>query len=121
MMNRKAKKAWFGLVFIGLIAAITGVFMLLWNALVPVLFNGVVITFWQALGLLVMAKLLFGGLGGLFSHAHQHHHQEQYKEMNKFHAMSREERKEYIRRHFKDGHDHWFEKETPADGDEIEK
>jgi hypothetical protein len=38
--------------------------MLLWNWLVPVLFSGPVITFWQALGLLALCKILFGSSGG---------------------------------------------------------
>ncbi len=37
---------------------------LLWNWLVPVLFNGPIITYWQALGLLVLTKILFFGIGG---------------------------------------------------------
>jgi len=37
---------------------------LLWNWLVPVLFTGPVITFWQALGLLVLTKILFFGIRG---------------------------------------------------------
>lgn len=37
--------------------------MLLWNGLVPVLFAGPVVTFWQALGLLVLSKILFWGFG----------------------------------------------------------
>jgi hypothetical protein len=38
--------------------------MLLWNWLVPDLFNGPVITYWQALGLLALSKILFWGWGG---------------------------------------------------------
>ena len=37
---------------------------LLWNWLLPALFGLPVVTFWQALGLLVLCRLLFGGLGG---------------------------------------------------------
>lgn len=37
------------------------VIMMLWNWLIPQLFNGPQITFWQALGLFVLAKILFGG------------------------------------------------------------
>jgi hypothetical protein len=37
--------------------------MHLWNCLVPELFHGPVITFCQALGLLVLSKILFGGFG----------------------------------------------------------
>lgn len=37
------------------------VFMLLWNWLMPSLFNLHVITFWQGVGLLVLGKMFFGG------------------------------------------------------------
>ena len=36
---------------------------LLWNWLLPPLFGWPVITFWQALGLLVLCRILFGGKG----------------------------------------------------------
>jgi hypothetical protein len=43
---------------------------LLWNWLLPPLFGFPQVTFWQALGLLVLARILFGRLGG---HAHRSH------------------------------------------------
>lgn len=52
------------LFFIGIAALITWVLMLLWNWLMPDLFNLTTITFWQALGLLLLSKLLFGGMNG---------------------------------------------------------
>ena len=36
---------------------------LLWNALLPPLFGWPVVSFWQALGLLALCRILFGGLG----------------------------------------------------------
>ncbi|RAI98409.1 hypothetical protein LX64_04771 [Chitinophaga skermanii] len=36
----------------------------LWNWLMPTLFNLPLITFWQALGLFILCKLLFGGMFG---------------------------------------------------------
>jgi len=46
-----------------LAAGIAGlVVMALWNWLVPALFGGHAIDFWQALGLLVLARVLVGGL-----------------------------------------------------------
>lgn len=36
----------------------------LWNWLVPVLFSGPAISYWQALGLLLLTKILFFGIGG---------------------------------------------------------
>jgi Ca2+/H+ antiporter, TMEM165/GDT1 family len=38
------------------------VVMLLWNALVPGLFHGPALQYWQALGLLILSRVLFGGL-----------------------------------------------------------
>lgn len=51
------------LVIIGILAFGT-IVMLLWNALMPDIFNLRQITFWQALGLLVLAKILFSGFRG---------------------------------------------------------
>ena len=36
---------------------------LLWNALLPSIFGWRAITFWEALGLLVLCRILFGGFG----------------------------------------------------------
>ncbi|MFL6416473.1 MAG: hypothetical protein ACJ74Y_12490 [Bryobacteraceae bacterium] len=49
--------------FFAIIAAgvLTFIVMSLWNALMPAIFAVRAITFWQALGLLVLSKLLFGG------------------------------------------------------------
>ena len=40
------------------------VVMHLWNWLLPMLFGWRQITFWQALGILVLCRILFGGFGG---------------------------------------------------------
>ena len=40
------------------------VVMVLWNWLVPDLFNGPYINFWKAAGLLLLSKILFSGIGG---------------------------------------------------------
>ncbi|HKT71642.1 MAG TPA: hypothetical protein VJQ47_02030 [Steroidobacteraceae bacterium] len=50
-----------GLVFVGIMGFIV---MELWNALVPSLFTGPVLHYWQAVGLLVLSRILFGGLRG---------------------------------------------------------
>lgn len=41
-----------------------GLVMKLWNWLLPALFGWRQITFWQALGLLALCRILFGGFGG---------------------------------------------------------
>jgi Ca2+/H+ antiporter, TMEM165/GDT1 family len=63
-MKRNARFLFFiPLAIIGIIV-FGGVVMLLWNnVMVPVLHVSAV-TFWQGLGLLVLAKILFGGFGG---------------------------------------------------------
>jgi hypothetical protein len=44
------------------------VVMLLWNWLLPAIFGWKLITFWQALGLLALCRILFGGNGGQRAH-----------------------------------------------------
>jgi len=61
------RKKWFVLVPLGIVffIMIGGVVVQhLWNWLLPALFAWRPITFWQALGLLVLCRILFGRLGG---------------------------------------------------------
>ncbi len=54
----------FAIVGIPLFLFIGGeVVMHLWNWLLPPLFGWRILTFWQALGLLALCRILFGGLG----------------------------------------------------------
>lgn len=61
------KRGWWilkGIVFVAIMVVLFGaVTMLLWNWLVPILFNGPVITFTQAIGLLLLTKILFWSVG----------------------------------------------------------
>lgn len=60
----------FGLLAVVGIGALGGVVMGLWNWLLPDIVAGVArIDYWQALGLLLLSRILFGGLrGGCASH-----------------------------------------------------
>ena len=58
------KYAGFGVLGVAAIFGFTFVVMWLWNSLVPDLFNGPVLGYWQTLGLLVLSKILFSGIGG---------------------------------------------------------
>jgi len=55
---------------IGIVAIIIFTFVggtsvqLLWNWLMPPLFGWRELTFWQALGMLALCRILFGGVGG---------------------------------------------------------
>ena len=54
-----------------------GVVMLLWNWLAPTLFGLRLITFWQAIGLLALCRILFGGFGmGGGGHRNSHRRME---------------------------------------------
>lgn len=61
------------------IAIAAGVFifgslvMLLWNSILPAVFGITTITFWQALGILVLSKILFGGFRSGHGHGHSGH------------------------------------------------
>ncbi len=61
------KRGWwfiFGLPFVLAFLAVGSlIFMLLWNALLPAIFGLKAIGYLQAVGLLVLAKILFGGWG----------------------------------------------------------
>jgi hypothetical protein len=46
------------------VVVLSGLVMSLWNWLMPAIFGSRLITFWQALGLLVLARVLFGRFGG---------------------------------------------------------
>ena len=69
-MNKRVQK-WVGIgvaaiVGLALLIAIGGaVVMMLWNWLAPALFRLPEISFWQALGLLALCRILFGGMGPL--------------------------------------------------------
>jgi hypothetical protein len=67
------------------------VVMNLWNWLVPSVFGWHSITFWQALGLLVLSKILFGGFrGGPWRGMHWRH-----RMMERWQQMTPEEREKF--------------------------
>ena len=55
-----------GMVLLGIAAcfAFGLVIMLLWNWLMPMIFGLTVITYWQGIGILALASILFGRFGG---------------------------------------------------------
>ena len=67
-MRRKWKFVVAPFAVAALVAIVGEVVMHLWNWLLPGLFGWHAISFWQALGLLVLSRILVGGFGG-----HRHH------------------------------------------------
>jgi len=81
------------------LAALGTAVMLLWNWILPDTVVGIsAITFWQALGLFALCRLLIGGLGfhkrGPGSHLHRHFHDHR----DKWLKMTPKERHEFVKR-----------------------
>jgi ABC-type branched-subunit amino acid transport system permease subunit len=55
--------------------------MLLWNWLAPALFGLRLVNFWQAVGLLALCRILFGGLGGYHRPNHRRRMRDRFEEM----------------------------------------
>lgn len=94
-METMMKKWVLRAVKIALIATIAGavfgfIVMSLWNWLMPAIFGWHAITFWQALGLVVLSKLLFGGFRG--GHGHGGHWRKGMRE--RWEQMTPEQREE---------------------------
>ncbi|MEI6243880.1 MAG: hypothetical protein WCQ64_02435 [Acidobacteriota bacterium] len=60
---------------------------LLWNWLLPTLFGWPAVTFWQALGLLLLCRILFGRFGGHGAYRGKHMNPE---DRERFRAKMRE-------------------------------
>lgn len=61
----RRKRGFFIIIPIILVFGLTGIVMWLWNATLVSAVSGIsVISYWQAMGLLVLSKILFGGFPG---------------------------------------------------------
>lgn len=67
-----------------------GAVMLLWNWLLPPIFAIGAITFWQAVGILVLSKILFSGFKG--GHSHSKYHRDGYYWKEKWMHLTPEEK-----------------------------
>ena len=83
---------------IAVVALIGWLTMSLWNWLVPELFNGPHITFWQALGLFLLSKILFWGFGGKGHHNRRNSPYWKHRFYEKFSNMPADRREEFKRR-----------------------
>jgi len=59
---RILKYVGFGILGLAFITLTVYVVMCLWNALIPILFHGPVLTFWQTAGLFLLSKILLTGI-----------------------------------------------------------
>jgi hypothetical protein len=79
-------------------AIMTYAVMLLWNWLMPLTFGASMINFWEAAGLLVLAKILFGfgrGWGGGHWGGHHRHYYWKKKMEERLKNMTPEERDKF--------------------------
>lgn len=98
--NRNKRRAFFfGLmVLIPLVKSL--IVMLLWNAILPDLFKFPAINYWQALGLFILCKILFGNFGfGRFNYKNKPFRNPAFRE--KFMNLSAEE-KEKLKQQWKE-------------------
>ena len=74
-MNTQHKKGKFliTLLFIAGLFLLPYIVMLLWNGILPEIIGIKTITYWQAVGLFILCKLLFGGFKGGGNHHHKKH------------------------------------------------
>jgi hypothetical protein len=103
-MKNRIFHFWWLLAMLAFAAVFSFAVMALWNWLLPAIAGLPEITFWQALGFLALARILFGGLGGIGRVAAggamrggDRDHMNPFRE--KWGKMSDEERKEFFRKH----------------------
>jgi hypothetical protein len=96
------KAAAFIVFALAFVAALSYVVMSLWNAIIPTLFHLPTLQYWQAVGLLVLCRILFGGIRGRHGwHGHDHGHGGWRRHMRqRWESMTPEER-ERMRAKFK--------------------
>jgi hypothetical protein len=91
MMRRIVRVLRFAVIAVVAITVFSFVVMNLWNWLVPSVIGWHSINFWQALGLLVLSKILFGGFrGGPWRGMHWRH-----RMMERWQQMTPEEREKF--------------------------
>jgi hypothetical protein len=91
MKNRKGKKPLIGLLVLAGMALLIWVVMLLWNAILPDVLGVTTITYWQALGIFILSKILFGGFKG----GPSKHKEFRNKFKNKFASMTDVEKESF--------------------------
>jgi Ca2+/H+ antiporter, TMEM165/GDT1 family len=115
-LGKEVKKFWIKrALFIPVIFA-TGVLILgsvvmyLWNAILPAVLCINTITFWQAVGILVLSKILFGGFHGRHDRRGFHDHGKDMRE--KWMSLSPEE-KEKMRKKWWGRFEHQAKQDAP--------
>lgn len=117
----KLKGALAILFFIALFALAGLAVMYLWNLLIPSVIGWSAINYWQAIGFMILTRLLFGGRG-MFKHFRHHPgvfhcNGEGHEQMRN---MSWEERREHIRKHMAEFRNGRENREAPSSGNNFQ-
>ena len=108
-VGKGVKIAMIGVVAIGVFGFVV---MGLWNWLAPAVFGARTITFWQALGILVLSRILFGGFHGRPGHGR--HWRSRMRE--RWEQMTPEEREK-----FREGMPHGWGGDAAVGGSDFPK
>lgn len=91
--HSNSKKKWYYLLLLPIVFFALGyAVMLLWNAVLPVLFQFPNINFWQATGLLILCRILFGSFKFGW---HKHHDSKMYSDWSKCSGITDEEKQKF--------------------------
>jgi len=77
------------------LVAIGAVVMFLWNAILPAVIHVGTINFWQALGILILSKILFSGFRHDYPRRSMHSHSKLHHLREKWEKMTDEEKAKY--------------------------
>jgi len=98
----------FGILAIGLCILFGFVIMWLWNWLMPMIFGLPELSYWQSVGIFILAKIIFGGIGGGSDNSGKSKHKSPGK------AIKSEIKSEFSKEFDKEFDKEW-EKETKKD------
>lgn len=87
-----------GLIVVAVTLIVAVIAMWLWNCLVPTITGWSTITYLQTLGLMLLGRLLTGGLGTKW-HMHKSGRQNEALR-NQFAGMSKEEKRAYLKQYY---------------------
>ena len=94
MRDKFRKRKWLFIpIFIAAVFLFSAIVMGLWNAILPAVIGVKAISLWQALGILILSKILFGGFHGGWRGGHNGQRWMEMKE--KFASMTPEEKEKF--------------------------
>jgi len=92
--NWRKRRFFFFPIFLAGLFAMSAIVMLLWNAVIPNISGLLPLSFWQAMGVLILSRILFGG----FRFGRHHGHRPPFMHPsvgNKLLEMNDEEREQF--------------------------